>query len=136
MYRNIEERLKPHERFPLSTSRALGWSHQVSLRPRTKAELTFWFRHLERVNGQPFLRSLLHRTRRTLHIDLDTDASKHGWGAILYLPDPTRVPDSILLAAAQRTLPPRMTLVAIRSALHHGIRLAGSFSLAEMLQCP
>lgn len=68
--------------------------------------------------------------------DLDTDASKHGWGAILYLPDPTRVPDSILLAAAQRTLPPRMTLVAIRSALHHGIRLAGSFSLAEMLQCP
>lgn len=129
MYRNIEERLKPHERlFPLHTSRALGWSRRINILARTKAELTFWLKHLVRVNGQPFQRCLLHRT---LHIDLDTDASKHGWGAILYLPDPTRSPDVILLAAAQRTLPPRMTLVAIQSALHHGIRIAGTFSLEE-----
>ena len=57
-----------------------------------------------------------------------------GWGAILYLLDPTRSPAKLLLAAAQRTLPPRMTLVAIQSALHHGIRIAGTFSLAEALE--
>ena len=128
MYGNIEERLYPHEKFPQDNSRSKGWSQNVNLRANTKAELTFWIQNIHRVNGQPFLRALIHRV---LHIDLDTDASKIGWGAILYLPDPSQVPDPLILAAARLSLPPRMTLRAIQTALHHGIRLGGMLSPAE-----
>ncbi len=66
-----------------------------------------------------------------LDIDIDTDASQRGWGAVLYLPDPTAAPDPILLNVARRALPPGMTLIAIKSELHNGIRICGVFSLEE-----
>ena len=66
-----------------------------------------------------------------LDIDINTDASHFGWGAILYLPDPTAAPDPVLLNAARRALPSGMTLTAIQSALCHGIRVCGVLSPTE-----
>jgi hypothetical protein len=128
IYANIEDRLKPHEKLQINNSRGLGWARSVHLRAASKAEIAFWIRNLHRVNGQPFRREDIHRV---LDIDIDTDASKRGWGAVLYLPDPTAAPDPILLNAARRALPPGMTLIAIKSALHNGIRICGVFSLEE-----
>ena len=75
MYQSIEERLKPQERLNAHTARHLGWSRSMPIRANTKAELRFWITNIQRVNGQPFQRSLIHRV---LQIALDTDASKHG----------------------------------------------------------
>ena len=122
MYQNIEERLRPQE------PRHCGWSRHIHIRSTTKAELQFWVEHIQRVNGQPFQQALI---RRVLHIELDTDASQNGWGAILYLPDPTQAPDPLLLEAAIQGLPCGMSLQAITTALHHGIRICGLLSPAE-----
>jgi hypothetical protein len=111
--------------------RHLGWARSIPIRANTKAELRFWIANIQLVNGQPYQRSLIHRV---LQIALDTDASKHGWGAVLYMPDPTQEPNPILLAAAQLGLPTGMSLHAIKTALHHGIRLCGMLSPSEALE--
>ena len=100
----------------------------MNIRTTTKAELLFWIENIHRVNGQPFQRPLIHQV---FDIDLDTDASKKGWGAVLYLPEPNQPPDPILLLAARQILPPLMTLEALSTALHSGIRLRGEFSFQE-----
>lgn len=128
MYSNMEDRLKPHEKIPPTNAQSIGWSRQVHLRATTKAEFTFWLTNIHRVNGQPFQRTLIHPV---LDLDLDTDASKNGWGAILSLPDPASPPDPCLLQAARLALPPHMTLEAITTALQHGIRIHGLFSRSE-----
>jgi hypothetical protein len=122
MYQNIEEHLRPQE------PRHRSWSRHLHICSTTKAELQFWVEHIQRVNGQPFQRALI---RRVLHIDLDTDASQNGWGAVLYLPDPTQAPDPLLLEAAIQGLPCGMSLQAITTALHHGICICGLLSQAE-----
>ena len=128
IYANIEDCLKQHEKLQIPNPRRLGWNRTVHLRADAKAEITFWIRNLHRVNGQPFRREDIHRV---LDIDINTDASHFGWGAILYLPDPTAAPDPVLLNAARRALPSGMTLPAIKSALCHGIRVCGVLSPAE-----
>ena len=128
MYSNIEDRLHPHEVATPSRSQSIGWSRHVHIRTTTKAEFSFWINQIHRVNGQPLQHQLIHRV---LDIDLDTDTSQNGWGAILYLPDPTSPPDPILLAAARQALPPRMSIEALCTALHHGIRIHGTFSELE-----
>ncbi len=74
----------------------------LHLRQAAKAEIVCWIRNLHQVNGQPFKREDIHRV---LDIDMNTDASQRGWGAVLYLPNPTAAPDPILLNAAWRALP-------------------------------
>ncbi len=79
----------------------------MNIRTTTKAELLIWIENIHRVNGQPFQRPLIHQV---FDIDLDTDASKK---------------------AARQILPPLMTLEALSTALHSGIRLRGEFSFQE-----
>ena len=79
MYKNIEDRLRPHEKGMLRW----GWNRFVNLKSNTKAELIFWIDKIDSVNGQPFRLACVHRT---LDICLNTDASQPGWGAVLNLP--------------------------------------------------
>ena len=110
----------------------LGWSRHVSCRAATTHELQYWIQHLRRVNGQPFQRS---GQIRVIEADLDTDAGGRGWGGVLYLPPGAVSTASPLLLAAQLALPQSMTLQAIRSALHDGLRVCGQFSPSEMSEC-
>ena len=130
MYRNIEARLQPHEKTPPWNARHKGWHRHVHIHKDTKAELAFWLSNINRVNGQPFKRDSLERV---LDIDLNTDASHHGWGAVLYLPDSALGPDPHLLEDARQALPPNMTIHAVQSALSQGIKVCGKFSIAEAL---
>ena len=62
-----------------------------------------------------------------------------GWRGVLYLPPQadSLTPSSSLLLAAQHALPVTMVLLsAIHSASHDGIRVCGTFSVAEMAPCP
>ena len=128
IYANIEDRLKPHEKLQINTSCRIGWARSAHLRAADKAEIAFWTQNLHKVNGQPFRREDIHIV---MDIDIDTDASKCGWGAVLYLPDPSAASEPILLNAARRALPPSMTLTSIKLALRQGIKICGVFSPTE-----
>jgi hypothetical protein len=131
MYVNLEDRLSSGE-IHLDNKSNLGWSRHVSCRTATTHELQYWLHHLRRVNGQPFQRS---GQIRVIEADLDTDAGGRGWGGVLYLPPGEISISSPLLLAAQLALPPCMTLQAIYSALHDGLRVCGQFSTSEMAEC-
>jgi len=107
MYDNIENSLRPCKKVSPIGSRSSGWSCNVNIWTTEKAELSFWNLDWEihKLNGQLFQRPLIHQV---FYIDLDTDArsvSKKGWGAVLYLPEPDKSPDPILLLAARITPP-------------------------------
>jgi hypothetical protein len=131
MYANLEDRLSSHE-LSLPNKSSIGWSRHISCSTDTLLELQFWLHHLRRVNGQPFQRS---GQIRVIEADLDTDAGGQGWGGVLYLPPGAVTVSSPLLLAAQLSLPPGMSLQAIHSALHDGLRVCGKFTIAEMSEC-
>ena len=128
MYTNIEERLQPHERL-LPQHGLLGWNRSINLRFDTRAELEFWIDQINHVNGQPFQRC---SHVRVIEVDQLVDAGKNGWGGVLYLPPGSALEGSALLHAAQRALPSTMTITAIASAIHDGIRVTGTFTPDEM----
>jgi hypothetical protein len=124
MYKNIEDRLRPHEKGMLRC----GWNRFVNLKSNTKAELIFWIDKIDSVNGQPFRRACVHRT---LDICLNTDASQPGWGAVLNLPPEADLHSSALFLSAQHTLPKHMSIEAVGSEVCSGIRICGLFSATE-----
>jgi hypothetical protein len=124
MYKNIEDRLRPHEK----GIQKCGWNRFVSLRTNTKAELIFWIEKIDSVNGQPFQRECIHRT---LDVCINTDASQPGWGAVINLPPNADLRSSALFLSAQRTLPQNMSIEAIESEICSGIRICGLFSATE-----
>ena len=91
LYDSIESQLNPHERGP---SGNIGWNRYVntSAEAVTVAELEFWRSNLRKLNGQPFLRAQI---RRTLDVNVDTDAGSNGWGVVLYLPPQTPMATSL-----------------------------------------
>jgi hypothetical protein len=128
MFRKIEDSLHPHEVGSPLTLHSIGWSRHVNIRTAVKAEFSFSLKHINQVHGQPFQRQLIHCV---LDIDLDTDASQKGWGAILYLPDPEVAPDPIILTAARQNLPP--TIAALFTALQHCVHICGTFSIIRYI---
>ena len=125
IYSNIEKCLKLYER-NLEYKGTMGWNRYVALRVETKLELQFWITDIARISGQPF-----HPCAQVLVIDVDS-----------LLPEPagvlsdTSLAHSVLLFAAQRSLPPGMTLTAIVSSLHDGLRVCGTFTLEEQSEAP
>ena len=131
MYINIEARLKPHER-TLEHKSSLGWSRAVPRHADTLVEFQFWITNTPRVNGQPIQRC---QQIRVIEVDTLSDAGARGWGGVLYLPPGSHAASASLLLAARRSLPDNMTLEAIHSVLHDGIRVCGTFSSSEMAEC-
>ncbi len=131
MYANLEDRLSAGE-LQLKNKSNSGWSRYVPCRTNTIHELQYWLQHFRRVNGQPFQRA---GQTRVIEADLYTDAGGRGWGVILYLPPGDVSTSSPLFLAAQLALPPGMTLQAISSALHNGLRVCGQFSIDKMSEC-
>jgi hypothetical protein len=129
MYRNIEARLKLHETcLTEEERRKIGWSRQVPVHPNVKGEVNFWIQNIGRLNGQPFKRGSV---LRSIDMDTDTDASKDGWGAVLYLPDITTSVDQRVIKAAMRVLQPNMSMESIKATLQDGIKVKGMFSQEE-----
>ena len=131
MHANLEDRLSAGE-LQLENKSNIGWSRHVPCCTNTIHELQYWLQHLSLVNDQPFQRA---GQIRVIEADLDTDAGGRGWGGILYLPPGDVSISAPLFLAAQLALPPGMTLQAVSSALHDGLRVCGPFSIDEMSEC-
>ena len=78
---------------------------------------------------------MVNQQIRVIEVDTLLDAGARGWGGVLYLPPGSHAASASLLLAAGRSLPDNMTLEAIHSVFHDGIRVCGTFSSSEMAEC-